>query len=138
MLAILLGLFRLIWLFGRGHHAVALENLALRQQLAIYKRKKQRPRLVGPDRWFWVVLAALWRDWRKPLFVVHPDTVVRWQRERFRRYWAQRSKKLGRLAQLSEKEIALLRAIAKSEENEFNPAPFVQKFHPQYFKPIRR
>jgi len=43
MLAILLGLFRLIWLFGRGHRAVALENLALRQQLAIYKRKKQRP-----------------------------------------------------------------------------------------------
>lgn len=66
--------------------------------------------------------------------MVHPDTVVRWQRERFRRYWAQRSKKLGRLAQLSEKKIALLRAIAKSEENEFNPAPFVQKFHPQYFK----
>jgi len=35
-------------------------------------------------------------DWRKQLFVVHPDTVVRWQRERFRRYWADRSKKLGR------------------------------------------
>jgi hypothetical protein len=27
MLAILLGLFQLIWLFGRGHHAVVLENL---------------------------------------------------------------------------------------------------------------
>jgi hypothetical protein len=35
MLALLLGLFRLIWLLGRGHYAVALENLALRQQLAI-------------------------------------------------------------------------------------------------------
>ena len=41
MLAILLGLFRLIWLCGRGHHTVVLENLALRQQLAIYKRKKK-------------------------------------------------------------------------------------------------
>ena len=48
--AFLLGLFRLIWLFGRGHHAVVLENLALRQQLAIYKRKTKRPRLVGRDR----------------------------------------------------------------------------------------
>lgn len=38
MLAILLGLFRLIWLFGRGHYAVVLENLALRQQLVIFKR----------------------------------------------------------------------------------------------------
>ena len=48
MLAILLGLFQLIWLFGRGHHAIALENLALRQQLAIYKRKKKRPRQSDP------------------------------------------------------------------------------------------
>jgi transposase len=96
MLAILLGWFRLIWLFGRGHHAVVLENLALRQQLVIYKRTKKRPRLVGRDRWFWIALSVVWKDWRKPLFVVHPDTVIRWQRERFRRYWAQRSKKSGR------------------------------------------
>ena len=96
MLATLLGLFQLIWLFGRGHRAVVLENLALRQQLAIYKRKKKRPRLVGRDRWFWIALSAVWKDWRRPLFVVHPDTVVRWQRERFRRYWAHRSKKAGR------------------------------------------
>jgi transposase InsO family protein len=96
MLVILLDLFQLIWLFGRGHHAVVLENLALRQQLVIYKRKKKRPRLVGRDRWFWIALSAVWKDWRRTLFVVHPDTVVRWQRERFRRYWAQRSKKSGR------------------------------------------
>jgi hypothetical protein len=34
MLAFLLGFFRLIWLFGKGHHTVVLENLALQQQLA--------------------------------------------------------------------------------------------------------
>jgi hypothetical protein len=85
MLAVMLGLFRLLWRFGRGYDAVVLENLALRQQLAIYKRAKRRPQLVGRDRWFWIVLSAVWKDWRRPLFVVHPDTVVRWQRERFRR-----------------------------------------------------
>jgi len=52
-------LFQLIWLFGRGHHAVVLENLALRQQLVIYKRKKKRPRLVGRDRWFWIALSVV-------------------------------------------------------------------------------
>ena len=62
MLAILLGLFQLIWLFGRGHHAVVLENLALRQQLAIYERTKKRPRLVGRDRWFWIALSAMWNE----------------------------------------------------------------------------
>ena len=87
MLAFLLGLFRMVWLFGKDHRGVVLENLALRQQLSIYKRKHKRPRFVDRDRWFWVTLSVLWKDWRRALVVVHPDTVVRWQRERFRRYW---------------------------------------------------
>ena len=96
MLALLLGLFRLIWLLGRGHYAVALENLALRQQLAIYKRKRVRPRLARRNRWFWIGLSAVWSDWRRALCVVHPDTVVRWQWERFRRFWANLSKRSGK------------------------------------------
>ena len=99
MAAFLLGLFRLIWLFTRGHQALVVENLALRQQLAIYKRQRKRPRLSGFDRVFWIAIAGLWKEWRR-MVVVHPDTVVRWQRQRFRRYWAQlsckQSRKLGR------------------------------------------
>src|SRR5262249_22265439 len=59
------------------------------------RRKQKRPRLVGRDRWFWIALSVVWKDWRRALLVVHADTVVRWQRERLRRYWAQRSKKSG-------------------------------------------
>jgi putative transposase len=46
--------------------------------------------------------------------VVHPDTVVRWQRQRFRRYWAQRSKKSGRLGwpPISRQVRELIRTIA--------------------------
>jgi putative transposase len=95
MLTFLLGSFRLICLFRKGPHALVLENLALRQQLAIYRRKQKRPRLVRRDRWFWIALSVVWKDWRRALLVVHPDTVVRWQRERFRRYWAKRSKQSG-------------------------------------------
>jgi hypothetical protein len=47
---------------------------------------------------------------------------------------ATRGKFTSDLAQLSEKEIALLHAIAASDEDEFNPAPFAQRFHPQYFR----
>src|SRR5262249_59657996 len=83
-----LGLFRLIWLFGKGHHAVVLENLALWQQIAVYKRKQKGPRLVRGGRCFWIALSLAGKDWRQALCIVHPDTVVRWQRERFRRYWA--------------------------------------------------
>jgi transposase InsO family protein len=92
-----LGLFRLVWLFGKNHRAVVLENLALRQQLSIYKRKQKRPRLAKSDRWFWVALAVIWKDWRRALVVVHPDTVVRWHRERFRQHWALLSKKPGKV-----------------------------------------
>ena len=52
MLAILLGLFRLIWLFGNGHDAVALENLALRQQLPIYERTNKRSAGNRTGDWF--------------------------------------------------------------------------------------
>jgi putative transposase len=96
MFSLFLGLFRLVWLFGKDHRGVVLENLALRQQLSIYKRKHKRPHLVGRDRWFWLTLSLLWKDWRRALIVVHPDTVVRWQRERFRRFWTRLSKRTGR------------------------------------------
>jgi len=79
MLGLLLGLFRLVWLFEKGHQAVVLENLALRQQLS-YKRRQKRPRLDGRDRWFWIGLSGVWTEWRRALCIVHPDTVVRWQR----------------------------------------------------------
>jgi putative transposase len=97
MLAFVLGSLRMLWLFGKGHNAVVLENLALRQQLSICKRKQKRPRLTVRDRWFWIGLSMAWKHWRKALVVVHPDTVVRWQRERFRRRWANLSKSPGRL-----------------------------------------
>lgn len=116
MLAFLLGFFRLICLFGKGHHAVVLENLALRQQLAIFRRKQMRPRLVGRDRWFWIALSVVWKGWRRALCIVHPDTVVRWQRERFRRYWANLSKRSGRLGRppVSLQVRALIRALAQA------------------------
>ena len=41
---------------------------------------------------FWTTLRSLWSDWRHPLLYVRADTVVRWQRERFRRFWARLSK----------------------------------------------
>jgi putative transposase len=75
----------------RGHRAVALENLALRQQLAVLTRTK-RPLLRRGDQLFWILLAKSWLDWRSALIVVQPDTVVRWHREWLRRRWTARSR----------------------------------------------
>src|SRR5437870_8764339 len=64
----------------RRRRELALENLALRQQLAVWKARQPRPRLTEMDRLFWVVLSKLWKNWRGSLRVVRPETVVRWHR----------------------------------------------------------
>ena len=43
------------------------------------------------DRLFWVGLARVWAGWRQPLVIVTPDTVLRWQRRRFREHWTKLS-----------------------------------------------
>src|SRR5215471_13148717 len=86
MVAIILGLFRFIRLLGSGHQAVVVENLALRLQLATFQRKRKRPVLTQMDRLFWAALSQVWSGWRNALVFVQPDTVVRWQRERFGRW----------------------------------------------------
>ncbi len=67
--------------------ALAAENLALRQQVALLQRSVKRPRLHRRDRIFWVWLSRLWRGWWSSLIVVQPETVLRWHREGFRLYW---------------------------------------------------
>ena len=51
----------------RSRSSLILENLALRQQLAVLQRTGARPRLTNADRLFWVFLRYVfsgWRGWR--------------------------------------------------------------------------
>src|SRR2546430_1821110 len=90
MLGILLGTLRST---VHTHRELALENLALRQQLAVWKVRQPRPRLTAMDRIFWVVLSRFWKSWRNSLQLVRPETVVGWHRQGFRRYWAWKSRR---------------------------------------------
>jgi hypothetical protein len=58
---------------------LALENLALRQQLTVLSRRHPRPRLTSVDRFFWVMLRRVWARWTDALIIVKPDTVVGWR-----------------------------------------------------------
>lgn len=60
-----------------------LENLALRQQLAVLKSRNRKPGLTAPDRLFWVFARRLWSRWKQSLILVNPETVVRWHRAGF-------------------------------------------------------
>jgi putative transposase len=74
-------------MFFRSRRDLLLENLALRQQLAVLKRRRSHPRLAVTDRLFWVILRRFWFRWRETLILVQPETVVRWHRAGFRLYW---------------------------------------------------
>src|SRR5258708_10247054 len=93
MITLLLHLLRLLPILCGGHRQVALENLALRQQLVVYTRTATQPRLRASDRLFWVWLARVWVGWRQSLVIVTPDTVLRWQRRRFREHWTKLSRR---------------------------------------------
>jgi hypothetical protein len=92
---------------------LALENLALRQQLGVLKRRKGVPRLKKGDRVFWVVLSQIWAPWRQALHMVNGDTVVGWQQMGFRIYSARISeRKSGGRPQASSEVRALIKRMA--------------------------
>ena len=77
---------------------LTLENLALRQQLALLRHRSKRPQFRRLDRLLWVWLSKRWAGWREALHLVRPDTVIRWHRQGFRafRTWKSRRGRTGR------------------------------------------
>src|SRR5712691_11648523 len=71
----------------QSRRMLLLENLALRQQLAVLKRRHPRPRLSAFDKFFWVLARRFWSGWTQILIIVGPETVVRWHRSGFALYW---------------------------------------------------
>src|SRR5213596_4415332 len=113
MITLLLHVLRLLPFLFRGYRQLAVENLALRQQLAVYKRTTARPKLRTTDRLFWVGLARVWAGWRQSLVIVTPDTVLRWQRRRFREHWTQLSgRPTGRPPVNAEIKVLVMRMAA--------------------------
>ena len=70
-----------------GRRDLVLENLLLRQQLAVVLRTHPHPRLRRRDNVFWLVVRRLCRDWRRQLVLVQPETVIRWHRQGWRPFW---------------------------------------------------
>src|ERR1700693_1271774 len=71
----------------RTRRSLLLENLALRQQLAVLKRKHPRPKLAAFDKLFWTAASRSWSQWKQALIAATPDAVARWHRAGFRLYW---------------------------------------------------
>jgi transposase InsO family protein len=113
----------------RLQRELALENLALRQQLAILKQESKRPKLNKADRAFWVALSRLWPDWQSALILVKPETVIGWHRKGFKLYWSLKSRNRSGRPPIDVEIRALIRRMARE-----NPTWGAPRIHGELLK----
>jgi transposase InsO family protein len=92
MFDLFLQLIRFIPSFFKTRVSLQIENLALRHQLCVLRRSVKRPKIRPADRFIWSLLSRVWTDWKDALIFVKPDTVICWQRRRFKDYWTRLSR----------------------------------------------
>src|ERR1035437_10469654 len=81
------------WSLLRPQHELAMEVLALRHQITVLKRQTPRPKLCCWDRCLRVMLKRAWPEWKTPLLIFRPETVIGWQRAGFRMFWRWKSRR---------------------------------------------
>jgi hypothetical protein len=119
----------LFWLFlavsvspFKSKNRLAAENAALRRQLIVLQRRvRGRVQLTNGDRLFLVTLYRWFPSVLKAITIVRPETLVRWHRAGFRRYWRWKSRSLGGRPKIDADMRALIRRI--SAENPLWGAP---------------
>jgi len=127
ILSLLLGFFRSALEERRN---LALQNLALRQQLAVLKRNQKRPTIRAKDRLFWVWLSRMWTGWRESLIIVQPDTVIKWHHKSFRLFWTKLSRrKTGGRPSIKREVKSLIRQMAQA-----NPLWGAPRIHGELLK----
>ena len=130
MRAILAALIDLLALRLRRRASLELEVIALRQQLAVLRRKhKKTIQVSNADRYFWTLLYRIWPKALDHIVLVKPATVVSWHRKGFRRYWAWRIKE-GRIRPKLTPELRELIRQMKLD----NPLWGVRRIHAELLK----
>ena len=97
----------------RSRADLVAENLMLRQQLIMLKRQVKRPQLTNGDRTRLVLSAWCTQFWQRALLIVQPETLLRWHRDLYRRYWRHKSRSKKRKPRVVPETIALIRKMAK-------------------------
>jgi hypothetical protein len=88
------------------------ENAVLRHQLIVLQRKvRGRAHLTNNDRWFFVQMYRWFPSIRKVVTIIEPETLVRWHRASFRRYWRWKSRSRGGRPQIDVELRTLIRRM---------------------------
>ena len=100
----------------RSKSQLVAENALLRQQLIILRRQVKRPVYTRADRMVLVLLARAVQTWKQVLFIVQPETLLRWHREGFRWFWKRKSKVTSPTPKLAPEIIILIKEMAKNNQ----------------------
>ena len=124
MVAFLLFLLNLLGLPFKSKSQLAAENAALRQQVIVLQRKvRGRVQLTDSDRLFFIQLYRWFPSVLNAITIVQPETLLRWHRDGFRRYWRWKSRNCGGRPPISAELRALIRRM--SLENKLWGAPHI-------------
>jgi putative transposase len=98
---------------SRSKSELVVENALLRQQLIILRRQVKRPVCTKRDRMLLVLLARMVRAWKQALFIVQPETLLRWHRQGFKLYWKYKSRTMSATPKISAETVALIQVMAR-------------------------
>jgi putative transposase len=86
----------LLVLRGRRDCSKDAEILVLRHQLGVLGRQVPRPQFEPVDRMFFSALARVLRRDRWTVFLMKPDTLLRWHRRLITKHWTYPHRQPGR------------------------------------------
>ena len=97
----------------KSNSRLEVENAVLRRQLIILQRKvRGRAHLTNNDRWFFVQMYRWFPSIMKVVTIIEPETLVRWHRAGFRRYWRWKSRSRGGRPQIDVELRTLIRRMS--------------------------
>jgi len=89
-----------------------LEVIMLAKQLEIYQRTDPKLNIKRTDRMFFSLMMDWLSNWKERLFIVNPETIIKWHRTAFRYYWRWKSQHKGGRPKVSREMIALIKQMA--------------------------
>jgi transposase InsO family protein len=89
-----------------------LEVIMLAKQLEIYQRTDPKLKIKRTDRIFFSLMMDWLFNWKERMFIVKPDTVIKWHRTAFKLYWRWKSRPKGGRPKVSREVINLIKQMA--------------------------
>src|SRR5262245_35038691 len=113
MVALLCFLLMLLASPFKSKNRLEAENAVLRHQLILLQRKvRGRVQFTNSDRLFFIQLYRWFPSVLKAMTIIRPETLVRWHRAGFRRYWRWKSHSIGGRPQIAADLRVLIRRMS--------------------------